>query len=104
MAAATAELTSMPGVVAPVVAARIELILIAGVVVAELTIEDVLMVNYLLSGKTPSRVFKAFITSSPGGANITHGEMRERWNLAGSTSRLSSTFELGYCTSFNTAC
>jgi hypothetical protein len=53
MAAATAEVTSMPGVVAPVVAARIELILIVGV--EGLKIEDVLIVSYLLSGKTPSR-------------------------------------------------
>jgi hypothetical protein len=57
MAAATAAVTSMPGVVAPVVAARIELILTDGV--AELRMEDVLMVSYLLSGKTPSRAFKA---------------------------------------------
>jgi hypothetical protein len=39
----------MPGVVAPVVAARIELILIVGVV--GLKIEDVLIVSYLLSRK-----------------------------------------------------
>jgi hypothetical protein len=58
MAAATAAVTSMPGVVAPVVAARIELISTDGV--EELTIEDVLILSYLLSGKTPSRTFKAF--------------------------------------------
>ena len=77
----------MPGVVAPVVAARIELILIDGV--EELKIEDVLIMSYLLSGKTPSRTFKAFTTSWLGGAKIPRGGMMERWNLAGSTSRLS---------------
>jgi hypothetical protein len=45
--------TSMPGVVAPVVAARIELILIDGV--EGLKIEDVLIMSYLLSGMMPSR-------------------------------------------------
>jgi hypothetical protein len=94
MAAATAAVTSMPGVVAPVVAARIELILMDGV--EELKMEDVLIVSYLLSVKTPSRAFKAFTTFCLGGAKITYGEMRERWNLAGSTSRLSSMFELDY--------
>jgi hypothetical protein len=53
MAAATAEVTSMPGVFAPTVAARIELILIAGV--EGLKIEDVLIASYLLSGESPSR-------------------------------------------------
>ena len=43
----------MPGVVAPVVAARIELILIDEV--EGLSIEEVLIVSYLLSGKRPSR-------------------------------------------------
>jgi len=46
MAAATAAVTSMPGVFAPVVAARIELTLIDGV--DELKIEDVLIVSYPL--------------------------------------------------------
>jgi hypothetical protein len=76
MAALTAAVTSIPGVVAPVVAARIELILTDDV--EGLKIEDVLIVSYLLSGKTPSRAFKAFTLSWPGGAKINHGEMRER--------------------------
>jgi hypothetical protein len=46
-----------------VVAARIELMLIDGVEVAELKMEDVLIVSYPLSGKTPSRAFKALTTS-----------------------------------------
>jgi hypothetical protein len=50
MAAATAAVTSMPGVVAPVAPARIVLILIAGVVVvvpdrSELTAETELMAS-----------------------------------------------------------
>jgi hypothetical protein len=48
MAAVTAAVTSMPGVLAPVVAARIELILIDGV--EEPKIEDVLIASYLLFG------------------------------------------------------
>jgi hypothetical protein len=61
MPAATAAVTSMPGVVAPVVAARIELILTVGV--EGLKIEDVPIVDYLLSGRTPSRIaaINAFI-------------------------------------------
>jgi len=53
MAAATAAVTSIPGVVAPVVAARIELILT--VEVEGFKIEDVLIMSYLLSGKAPLR-------------------------------------------------
>jgi hypothetical protein len=66
MAAATAAVTSMPGVVAPVVAARIELRFTDGE--EEPKIEDVLIVSYLLSVKTPSRAIKTITTSWPGGS------------------------------------
>jgi hypothetical protein len=52
-------------------------------------------VSYLLSGQPPSRTCgyqSLFIPPWPRGANITHGGMRERWNLAGSTSLLSSSW------------
>ncbi len=94
----------MPGVLAPVVAARMELILID--VVEELRIEDVLIDELPAFWKGPSRSLRLSKPSpQPGLGEAIHSwRMRERWNLAGSTSRLSSSCELRYWTSFNTAC
>src|ERR1700752_721244 len=102
MAAFTAAVTSIPGVVAPVVAARIELMLTAESVdeVAELRVEDVLIMGYLLSEKRHRERSKPSPLPGPGGANIAHGEMRERWAPMGSTSCLSSIYALDYRTSF----